>query len=98
MVAGEFQPELLLDLFGGGQSTQGRTWILRTRESRVAVLGNAVFSGRTTGHIFRDMEKCNMEARELDQEIVVMAVGSAVEGGAARLALGGTQSVPCIIQ
>ena len=52
MVAGEFQPELLLDLFGGGQSTQGRTWILRTRESRVAVLGNAVFSGRTTCHIF----------------------------------------------
>ena len=27
MVAGEFQPELLLDLFGGGQSTQGRTWM-----------------------------------------------------------------------
>ena len=37
-----------------------------------------------------------MEARELDQGIVVMAVGSAVEGGAPRLALEGTQSVPCI--
>ena len=54
----------------------------------MAVLGNAVFSGRTTWHIFRDMEKCNMEARELDQGIVVMAVGSAVEGGAARLRFG----------